>query len=111
MVQAAGFRPRLHDLDGIALANRAIGSLPPHHHELTPTALTATVRDLIEELLPLAPRCAGIVLCTQMHSVVLVNNVGTPLTNIVTWLDQRVLEPHPAPTSISWRPGWGQRHA
>jgi sugar (pentulose or hexulose) kinase len=59
-------------------------------------AVTATVRETIEALLPLALRCAGIVLCTQMHSVVLVDHTGTPLTNIITWLDQRVLDPHPS---------------
>ena len=91
------------DLDALQVAQirrtptpAPLAALPHHQHELAPTALTATVRELIEELLPFAPRCAGIVLCTQMHSVVLVNDVGTPLTNIITWLDQRALEPHPA---------------
>lgn len=70
--------------------------LPPRRYELDPAAVTDVVRATIEALLPLAPRCAGIVLCTQMHSVVLADERGRPLTNIATWLDQRVLDEHPA---------------
>jgi sugar (pentulose or hexulose) kinase len=70
--------------------------LPPRRHELDPAAATAALREMIEALLPLAADCAGIVLCTQMHSVALADEAGAPLTGVATWLDQRVLDPHPA---------------
>ena len=91
------------DLDGMVLehirrmpAPAALPALPPRRHELDPAAVTAVVREMIESILPLAPRCAGIVMCTQMHSVVLVSPDGAALGNVATWLDQRVLDPHPA---------------
>lgn len=73
-----------------------VPNLPPGHHELDPADVTAAVRTLIDALMPLAPDCAGIVLCTQMHSVALADHAGAPLSNVVTWLDQRLLEPHPS---------------
>jgi sugar (pentulose or hexulose) kinase len=79
-----------------APAPAALPGLPPRRHELDPAAVTAALRTVIDELLPLAPRCAGIVMCTQMHSVVLVDAAGAPLSNVATWLDQRVLDQHPA---------------
>lgn len=91
------------DLNGLSVqqirrtpAPAPIAGLPPRHHELDPAAVTEALRELIEELLPLAPECAGIVLCTQMHSVLLVDEAGAPLTGVATWLDQRVLDEHPA---------------
>lgn len=79
-----------------APAPAPLPGLPQGHHELDPAAVTAAVGGMIEALLPLAPRCAGVVLCTQMHSVALVDRAGAPLTNVATWLDQRALEPHPS---------------
>lgn len=70
--------------------------LPRRHHELDPDAVVMALRAMIDGMLPLAPRCAGIVLCTQMHSMVLVSRAGLPLTGVATWLDQRVLDPLPS---------------
>jgi sugar (pentulose or hexulose) kinase len=78
-----------------APAPAGLPGLPAGRHELEPAAVTAAVREMVEALLPHAPRCEGIVFCTQMHSVVLVDGSGAPLTNVVTWLDQRALEPRP----------------
>lgn len=110
------------DLDDLTLgqirrapAPAPLPGLPAGRHELDPAAVTAAVRELIEALLPLAPRCAGIVLCTQMHSVVLVDGAGAPLTNVVTWLDQRAIEAHPSGGSyleaLAGRLGPGLRRA
>ncbi|HWQ11418.1 MAG TPA: FGGY family carbohydrate kinase [Roseiflexaceae bacterium] len=91
------------DLDALHLehAHRApfpapLAGLPAGHHEIDPEAVVATVRETLEALLVRAPDCAGVVLCTQMHSVLLVDAGGAPLTGAVTWLDQRALEAHPA---------------
>ncbi|MFO7166921.1 MAG: FGGY family carbohydrate kinase [Chloroflexota bacterium] len=72
-----------------------LDGLPPLHYEVDPEAVVAAVRAALDALLPQIPDCAGIVMSTQMHSVVLVDGAGRALTNAVTWLDQRVRAPHP----------------
>ena len=93
------------DLDALRLAQirrapfpAALPGLPPLHHEVDPHTVVAAVRELIAALLPHAPDCAGVVMATQMHSLVLADAHGAPLTNAITWQDQRALEPHPAGT-------------
>ncbi|HEU5087089.1 MAG TPA: FGGY family carbohydrate kinase [Roseiflexaceae bacterium] len=70
--------------------------LAPGRHELAPHVVVQVVRQMLETLLPHASACGGIVMCTQMHSVVLVNDAGLPITSIATWLDQRALDRHPS---------------
>jgi sugar (pentulose or hexulose) kinase len=57
--------------------------------------LTA-VRKLIADLAPHAPDCEGIVMCAQMHGMVLMDRHGEVKSNCVTWRDQRVVMPHPS---------------
>jgi xylulokinase len=64
--------------------------------EVDPAAVLAAVRALIAELAPHAQACEGIVMCSQMHGMVLVNGHGGVESNCVTWRDQRVLMPHPS---------------
>jgi sugar (pentulose or hexulose) kinase len=59
-------------------------------------AILAAVRALIAELAPCVPDCEGIVMCSQMHGMVLMNDHGGAASNCVTWRDQRVLMPHPS---------------
>jgi sugar (pentulose or hexulose) kinase len=70
-------------------------NLPPHHFEVEPRQVVAVTRALIEELVAIAPDCAGLVMCSQMHGLVLTGDRGEPLSNMITWRDQRALEPHP----------------
>jgi len=70
-------------------------NLLPQRFEVEPRQVMAATRALIEELLAIAPDCAGLVICSQMHSLVLTDERGEPLSNILTWRDQRALEPHP----------------
>lgn len=70
--------------------------LPADHHEVDPESVVGVTREIIESLLPLAPRCAGVVVCSQMHGLVLTDADARPRSNYVSWLDQRALEPHPA---------------
>ena len=70
--------------------------LPPLHREFDPNAVLAATRSLLAELLPLAGLCEGIVMCSQMHGLVFTTARGEPASNLTTWQDQRVLEPHPS---------------
>jgi sugar (pentulose or hexulose) kinase len=62
--------------------------------EFDPNEILAAVRKLIAELAPHAPDCEGIVMCSQMHGMVLMNSQREAMSNCVTWRDQRVLAPH-----------------
>jgi sugar (pentulose or hexulose) kinase len=69
---------------------------PARRFEVDPRAIADAARDLLDELAPAAPNCAGVVLSSQMHSVVLADRAGRPVSNAITWRDTRALEPHPA---------------
>ena len=70
-------------------------NLPPSHFEIDPHAIAAATRALIAQLLAAAPDCAGLVMCSQMHGLVLTDADGAPRSNAITWRDGRALEPHP----------------
>lgn len=72
----------------------AIGD--PLRCEYDPAEIVSTVRALIDELAVYAPDCAGVVMCTQMHGLVLMNDRHEAVSNCVTWRDQRALAPHPS---------------
>jgi sugar (pentulose or hexulose) kinase len=71
-------------------------NLPPLRYEVEPRQVVAATRELIDELAGDAPECAGVVLCSQMHGLVLVDSGGEPTSNAITWRDQRALESHPS---------------
>jgi sugar (pentulose or hexulose) kinase len=73
-----------------------VAGLPPLLYEIDPQQILKAVGALLDELLPLAPDCTGIVCCTQMHGLVLCTADGQPRSNFVTWQDQRVLMPQGA---------------
>jgi len=77
-----------------------IAGLPPLHFELDPRQIVAATRALIDDLARDAPDCAGIVFCSQMHSLVLLDAHGELASNAITWRDQRALGPHPAGGSV-----------
>ncbi|HMN31624.1 MAG TPA: FGGY family carbohydrate kinase, partial [Caldilineaceae bacterium] len=93
----------LLDLDGLAIRQvrrlpfpGPLAGLPPLHFEVDAQVVTGIVRELLDGLLDAAPECAGIVLCTQMHGLVLCTEQGESRSNMITWQDQRVLDSHPA---------------
>lgn len=93
------------DLDRLRLLHvrrvpfpEAIPGLPPLYREFDPRHIIEAVRSLLAGLLPLADPCAGIVMCSQMHGVVLMDGAGRARSNFCTWQDQRVLLPHPSGT-------------
>src|SRR5262245_32453842 len=79
-----------HAINGFrSLPTPAPISGPPTRHELDPAAVLATVRRLLGELLHDVPDAAGLVVCGQMHGLVLTDERGGPRSNVVTWEDQR----------------------
>src|SRR5258706_8268790 len=65
-----------------------IAGLPPLHFEIDPRQIVAATRALIDDLARDAPDCAGIVICSQMHGLVLMDARGEPASNTITWRDQ-----------------------
>src|SRR4051812_40832433 len=66
-----------------------LSGLPPGWFEIDPQAVLAGVRRVIDRLLAVAPNCEGIVSCGQMAGVILVDAERRPLTNYLSWRDQR----------------------
>jgi sugar (pentulose or hexulose) kinase len=91
------------DPDGLRLTHlqrlpfpEPLPNLPPLFCEIDPSQIVEAVRTLIGQLLPHAPDCAGLVMCGQMGGLVLVTEQGQPLSNYISWRDQRLLLPHPS---------------
>ncbi len=63
---------------------------PPRYREVDPNEVVEAARSLLARLLQETPHCNGLVLCGQMHGFVLVNRRGEPLSNYISWQDQRV---------------------
>lgn len=85
------------DLDSLKLLHTErvpfpdfIPGLPPTHREVDPLEVFTRVEQLLERLESVSSRCDGLVLCGQMHGFVLVNDRGEPVSNYISWLDQRV---------------------
>ena len=64
--------------------------------EFDPQEIISTVQNLLGSLSSAAPDSAGIVLCTQMHGMVLMDAQGKILSPCATWRDQRAMMPHPS---------------
>ncbi len=75
--------------------------LPSLRAEFNPEGFVAATRRIIEELLSESPDCRGVLMCGQMGGLVLVSPQGEALSDYISWLDRRLLEPHPAGHS-SW---------
>jgi len=72
----------------------SIVGLPPRHFEVDPQQLVQQVRSVVEDLHTVAKNCAGLLLCSQMHGLVLTDSSWQPLSNVITWRDQRTTLPH-----------------
>ncbi|MCX7423360.1 MAG: FGGY family carbohydrate kinase [Planctomycetia bacterium] len=66
-----------------------IVGLPTGYFEIDPIAITRAVEQVATRLLTLAPNCSGILFCGQMGGVILADSHGEPLTNYLSWRDQR----------------------
>jgi sugar (pentulose or hexulose) kinase len=90
------------DLDALSIQDihrvpfpPALPDLPPLYHEVDPSAVVAAARKALSRLAVVAPHAQGIVVCSQMQGLVLTDAAGAPLSNCITWRDQRSLAPHP----------------
>jgi sugar (pentulose or hexulose) kinase len=91
------------DLDRMRIQHVQRAPVPQPHagtsplfRECDPSAMVDSVRSMVGALLEHTADCSGIVMCGQMHGLVLSGDHGEALTPAVTWLDQRVLQPHPS---------------
>jgi len=73
-----------------------LANADPLFCEVDPQAILVAVRALIAELATHTVDCEGMVMCSQMHGMVLMNSQGEPASNCITWRDQRALAPHPS---------------
>jgi sugar (pentulose or hexulose) kinase len=73
-----------------------VAGLPSGHFEVAPAAVLSAVRQVIDELLSAGADVEAILFCGQMGGVILVDRDNRPLTNYLSWRDQRTLAAHPA---------------
>lgn len=73
-----------------------IPNVDPTSCEFDPEAILTAFRALIDELARFAPDCEGIVVCAQMHGLVLMNQKNQAISNCITWRDQRTTTQHPS---------------
>lgn len=70
-----------------------IPSLPSRWIEIAPDRIEQEVRHLLAELIESAPDAGSLFVSGQMGGVILVDETGAPLSNYLSWRDQRALEP------------------
>lgn len=89
-IKAAAFDPGTMDLRQTARAPfpAFLPGQPPGHCEVDPAAVMTAVHSLLNAFD--TQECEGLLLCGQMHGFVLVDSRGRPLSNYISWLDQRV---------------------
>lgn len=73
-----------------------IAGLDPLRCEFDPEAILAAVRKLLAEMSDLSDSLDGVVMCTQMSCLVMMDREGRVRSNCIGWRDQRALEPHPS---------------
>jgi sugar (pentulose or hexulose) kinase len=73
-----------------------IPNLPQWFFEVDPRQIVSSFQSVVAGLLPHAPKCEGLVMCSQMHGLVLTTPQGEPRSNCITWRDERVRHPHPS---------------
>ncbi len=64
--------------------------------EFEPREIVRTVERLIRDLAQEADLCEGVVMCAQMHGLVLLNSSGEAVSNCISWQDRRALMAHPS---------------
>lgn len=73
-----------------------LAKLDSHYCEFDPAQVMDAVKQLIRETEAVDVTFDGVLLCNQMSCLVMMNDHGKPISNLIGWRDQRVLEPHPS---------------
>jgi sugar (pentulose or hexulose) kinase len=79
-----------------------IPGLPPLFCEIDPAQIIAATHSVLDQLLPLAPTCAGVVVCGQLGGLILTSEAGQPLSNYIAWRDLRLLARPASSRSTYW---------
>ncbi len=86
---------RIHHIQRVPFP-KPLSNLPPLFCEYDPLSILHVTRQMLEELADQARPCKGLVMCSQMHSLVIVDVEVRPQTTLTTWQDQRDLTLHPS---------------
>src|SRR5579863_5798783 len=73
-----------------------ISNSDPLRCEFDPEAILGAFRSLIDELAPFAPDCEGVVVCAQMHGLVLMNQSRQAVSQCLTCRHRRATAPLPS---------------
>lgn len=76
-------------------APQTVSGLDPMFREIEPEDVVQCVRQVLGRLHEHAPDAAGVLMCSQLHGMVLCDDNGTPFTRYISWQDQRALMPLP----------------
>ena len=82
-------------------APQPVGGLDPLFREIDPEDSLRRMEEILERLHAHAPDAAGVLVCSQLHSLILVDAKGRPTTRCITWQDRRALSPMPG-THGTW---------
>lgn len=77
----------------------AIAGLPAGFYEIDPLAVATAAARVIDRLVHAEPSATALFVTGQMGGIVLVNRTGDPVTNYLSWRDQRSRERHPSGVS------------
>lgn len=93
------------DLDAAAVrhverlpAPAPLPSADPARREFDPEGLVEAARALLERLAAHAPDAQDVVVCGQLHGLVLADDAGRAIGPAINWQDQRALQPAPGGT-------------
>lgn len=64
--------------------------------EFDPRAILEAIWTTVSQMLAQEPECEGIVMCCQMHGMVLVTEEGETRSNFIAWTDHRGQMQHPS---------------
>ncbi len=70
----------------------AIAGLPAGYHEVNPNEILRASRAVLEQLVNIAPDARQLFCAGQMGGCVLIDNQQRPLSNYLSWRDQRSLQ-------------------
>jgi sedoheptulokinase len=86
---------RLEHIQRVPFPNR-LSKRNPLLFEFSPHEIATTTRRVIDSLAQNVSTCEGIVMCSQMHGMILLDEQGELASNFISWMDHRGLMDHPS---------------